>query len=275
MRNQLTLTLFTLIIAVLFCSIADAGLDSGLIGYWPLDERNGDTAGDKSRNNHDAKLIGSAAWAPNDGKIGGAVQLDGTGSSVEDDDGGEYINGLDAFTVSVWVKSTSIPTDLGIFHGIDPAGSDNVFTLRYDSAGWKVAAATSLIKAGISTTGGDMSYESASDVQTTEWQHLVLTWSSGNQFALYIDGVLDKPEFNEVAKDGEITAASKFVIGRGAKDNNGTSWDGLIDDVRLYNRVLEEEEIASLATGVLPVEPTGKLATTWANLKLKRDYGRF
>ena len=78
MRNQLTLTLFTLIIAVLFCSIADAGLDSGLIGYWPLDERNGDTAGDKSRNNHDAKLTGSAAWAPNDGKIGGAVQLDGT-----------------------------------------------------------------------------------------------------------------------------------------------------------------------------------------------------
>ncbi len=129
MRNQLTLTLFTLIIAVLFCSIAGAGLNSGLIGYWPLDERNGDIAADKSRNNHKAKLTGSAAWAPN-GKIGGAVQLDGTGSSVEDDDGSEYINGLDAFTVSVWVKSTSIPTDFGIFHGIDPNGSDNVFTLH-------------------------------------------------------------------------------------------------------------------------------------------------
>ena len=53
--------------------------------------------------------------------------------------------------------------------------------------------------------------------------------------------------------------------------NNGTSWPGLIDDFRLYDRVLEAREISDLASGVLPVEPAGKLATTWANFKQKRN----
>lgn len=273
MRNQLiTLTLFTFIVAVFFCSIVIASLQDGLIVYYPFDEADGKTASDESRNGNDATLTGSASWEPNGGKIGGALKLDGTNSSAEDDDGGDYINGLDAFSVSVWVKSDSVGHDRGIFHGIDPGGGDIVFTLRYDSASWEVKGGTNLIKGAITTTGGVLPYESKSNVQTTEWQHLVFAWRSGEQLSLYIDGTLDDdPIFNADAKNGEISGASKFVIGRGAKDGAALGWPGLIDDFRLYDRVLEVKEIADLASGSLPVEPTGKLATTWANLKQKRD----
>lgn len=267
MRNQLILTLFTLIIAVLFCSIAVASLQDGLIVYYPFDEANGETASDESKNDNDAKLTGSASWEPNGGKIGGALKLDGTNSSAEDDDGGDYINGLDAFSVSVWVKSDSTPHDRGIFHGIDPTGPDVIFTLRYDSAGFVFKAGTNLIKAGITVSGAVQDYESKSNVQTTDWQHLVLTWSSGEQLSLYIDSILDEPVHNKAAVEGGISGASKFIVGRGAKDGAALGWPGLIDDFRLYNRILEENEIAELASGVLPVEPTGKLATTWADLK--------
>ena len=270
MRNKLLLILFTLIIAVYFGSIASAGLDSGLIVYYTFDEADGNTASDDSKNDNDAKLVGGASWEPNGGKIGGALKLDGALSSAEDADGGEYINGLDAFSVSVWVKSDTVPHDRGIFHGIDPGGGDIVFTLRYDSASWDLAGGTNLIKVGISPTGGDQRYESASNVQTTEWQHLALTWSSDAQLSLYIDSELDEPHFKSAATNGEISGASKFVIGRGAKDGATTSWPGLIDDLRLYNRVLKENEIAELATGVLVVEARGKLATTWGHLKQKR-----
>lgn len=271
MRNILFLTLITFTFTILFSTIAAANLQDGLIVYYPFDETDGITASDMSKNNNDATLLGNAIWQPNGGKIGGALKLDGLGSSDEDENGADNINGLDAFTVSVWVKSDTIPHDRGIFHGIDPAGADNIFTLRYDSAGWKVPAATSLIKAGLTTTDiAETPYESASNVQTTEWQHLVLTWSKGEQFALYINSILDEPEFNGPAPNGEISGATKFVIGKGAKDNAGTSWNGLIDDVRLYDRVLDEGEIASLATGILPVEPDGKAATTWGHLKQNR-----
>ena len=271
MRNQLTLALFTLIIAVFFCSIAVASLQDGLIVYYSFDEADGKTAADESKNKNDATLVGGASWEPNGGKIGGALKLDGALSSAEDDDGGDYINGLEVFSVSVWVKSDTIPHNNGIFIAMDPAGPDDSFTLRYDSAGFKAPAATSVIKAGFTTTGGGIQYESANNQQSTEWQHLAVTWSSGNPVALYIDAELDDPEYNDDVRAGTISGATKFLVGRGGKDNGGTSWRGLIDDLRIYNRVLDDKEIASLAAAALPVEPTGKLATIWANLKQKRD----
>ncbi len=60
----------------------------------------------------------------------------------------------------------------------------------------------------------------------------------------------------------------KFI--RGDKDASA-SWPGLIDDVCIYDRVLSESEIAELTSGVLAVEADGKLTTTWADLKQKRD----
>ncbi len=272
MRNQLLLLAFTLIAAVYFSAIAGAGINDGLIVYYPFDETTGTTASDDSKNGNDAELTGTAAWATDEGKIGGALKLDGSASSAEDADGADYINGLDAFTISVWVKSDTTPTDYGIFHGKDPSGPDDVFGLRYDSASWDFkGGGTNLIKAGISTTAGDQRYESASNTQTTEWQHLVLIWSSGEQFSLYIDSKLDEPLFNSAASQGEITGATKLVVGRGAKDGANLSWTGLIDELRIYNRVLNANEIDELASGVLPVEPTGKLATTWADLKQNRN----
>ena len=108
-------------------------------------------------------------------------------------------------------------------------------------------------------------------MQTTDWQHLVFTWKSGEKLTLYIDGELDDdPIHNDDGKNGEISGATKLIIGKGAKDNNATSWPGLLDDVRIYNRVLDVAEIEDLASGVLAVEADGKLATTWAHLKQRR-----
>ncbi len=46
---------------------------------------------------------------------------------------------------------------------------------------------------------------------------------------------------------------------------------GLIDEVRIWNRALSEDEIlAEMETSLTPVEPLGKLSTTWAALKSQR-----
>ena len=271
MHKLYMLTLITLIIVVTFSSIAVATLQNGLVVYYPFDEATGKTAADDSKNNNDGELIGSAAWAPNDGKIEGAVRFDGAEGSVIDENGADYINGLDAFSISVWVKSDAVGHDRGIIFAIDPTGGDNVFGLRYDAASWSTPGGSNLVKGAITTTGGGQAYEGKDDIQTTEWQHLVFTWKSGEQLTLYIDSELDdNPTHNDPAKEGTISGATKLIVGKGGKDNNGTSWTGLIDEVRIYDRVLNMDEIAELSTGVLPVEAKDKLTTTWALQKKSR-----
>ncbi len=271
MDNQYKLSIITLILSICICSIAIGSLQDGLIVYYPFDEAAGKTASDKSKTDSDAELTGTATWAPNEGKIDGAVRFDGADGSVVDENGADYLNGLAAFTISVWVKSDSVGHDRGIIFGKDPAGGDDTFGFRYDSASWSVPGGTNLIKAGISTTGGGQSMEGQSDVQTDEWQHIVLTWLSGEQLALYVDGVLDDdPTHNADAQNGEISGVTKLLIGKGAKDNNGTSWTGLIDEVRIYDRSLELNEIEELASGILPVEPNDKLTTIWGNIKTEK-----
>lgn len=271
MRNLSWFILITLVVTVYLTSVAGAGLNDGLLIYLPFDDRSGQDASDESGNGNKAKLVDGAKWKPNGGKIGGAVALDGAGAVVEDAKGGDYINGLEAFSISVWVKSDSVGHDRGIVFGKDPDGGDHTFGLRYDAASWATKGGTNLIKGGITTTGGGQAYEGKSDVQTTDWQHLVFTWKSGEKLALYIDGEFDDdPTHNDDGKDGKISGATKLFIGKGAKDNNATSWPGLIDDLRIYDRVLDEAEIEQLASGVLAVEADGKLATTWAHLKQRR-----
>ena len=143
------------------------------------------------------------------------------------------------------MKSDGVNTDRGFISSKKPNKyEDETFSLRYDSEGSK-ADGTNGIKAAIKTTDGVQTYESASNVQTTEWQHITLTWQSGQKLKLYINSMLDQPTFNSPAKRGKMIDANRLVIGKGSQDTH-MAWRGLVDDVRLYNRVLSAREIAEL-----------------------------
>lgn len=215
----------------------------GLIGYWTLDEANGPYAFNRVSDKNHIKLKEGVNLHPNSGKIGGALAMNWKhGATVEN--GAELINGLDAFTIALWVKADEIGTNRGFISTKKPNKRDQSFSLRYSPQGTKGGGINN-IKAAINTTNGVQTYESANSVQTTEWQHIALTWKSGQKLALYINGVLDQPTYNSASKQGKIYGADRFVIAKGTQDNH-TSWRGLIDDVRLYNRVLSENEIANL-----------------------------
>ena len=128
--------------------------------------------------------------------------------------------------------------------------------MRYDAKG-SLGGGTNVIKAAITTTVDNQdfesaNYESASNVQTLEWQHIALTWRSGRQLTLYINGVLDQPTFSNTAIQGKVTGVQKLLIGRGAMDIEG-GWEGLIDDVRIYDRVLGPTEIMNLVVNSDPI----------------------
>ena len=175
----------------------------------------------------------------------GVFDFTGDGDYIVDEDGENYINGLTEITVMMWIKADQVGTDRPFFDTEDPDDDDGVLGMRYDSSGIN-SGCTNCIKAGIGTDisgTNNIQIESSSNTQTTEWQHITLRWSSGNEPELFIDGIKDTGADVTGVAEGSLVEATKVLIGNGAKGGTSTSWDGMIDDVRIYNRSLSEAQI--------------------------------
>jgi hypothetical protein len=223
--------------------------DPNLLCWWKFDE--GTVAFDHSGHDHHGVIHGASLVL--DGRVGAALEFGGDGDHVVDEDAEDYINGLGALTVCMWIKSNQIGTDRGFIDCEDPDGSDQMVTMRYDSSG-NSGGGTNVVKMAVTSTPPDweQQLESSSNVQTTKWQHVAMTWSSGDIIRFYINAIEDTPTFNEDPCDpgSTITGCTKLVVGKGGKDLGPTAgWNGLIDDVHIYDKVLTEDEIKELMRG--------------------------
>jgi hypothetical protein len=111
--------LICFVLVLVLSSTAEAAVDPDLLVWYTFDEGSGTTAFDSSGKGHHGVLVGNPTWIGG-GQIGGALDFDGAGDYVEDADGGDYLNGLSALTVSVWIKSRSASTNRGFIIGMQP-----------------------------------------------------------------------------------------------------------------------------------------------------------
>lgn len=229
----------------------------GLILHWKLDETEGLTAADSSGRGLDGTASGVKFAA---GQIDGAYEFDGSSSRIDHPTIGDQLNGLEAVTVMMWIKSDKVDEDRGLFITANPNGSDDRLGMRYDKDGF-TAGGERLIKASISTSEGNVSIESSDNVQTSQWQHLALVWKSGENLLLYIDGELDKLAAQSRALNGTINNVGLLRLGIGAKSR---TWDGLMDDFRIYNRALCGDEIRRIHGGG---DPPGVRIIEWVEIR--------
>jgi len=75
-----------------------------------------------------------------------------------------------------------------------------------------------------------------------EWHRIGFVWDGSNR-TLYVNDI----EVAKDAQDGLESATGGFYIGTGKAMEPGTYFSGLIDDVRIYDRALNPEQIAELA----------------------------
>lgn len=108
-------------------------IDPTLIGWWRFDEGSGTIAYDSSGNGNDGMFVGDPQWVA--GKWGGALDFGGDGDHVIDEDAESYLNGLDALTVCMWIKSDLTNTDKGFINCEQPDAGDHIITMRYDASG--------------------------------------------------------------------------------------------------------------------------------------------
>jgi hypothetical protein len=202
-------------------------------------------AADDAGNRHDAIIVGEPVWLPTGGRVGGAAELNGSSEKIEEYDAEDYLNGLSAITVACWVKSDVVNVDRDIFFTKNPTDIDDELSLRYDKAGF-LGGGVKGIKASIRTSAGYKQIESSSDVQTTDWQHLALVWQSGQSLRLYINGIEDSLRHDDGNIAGTINGVEKFMLGCGTKRQY---WDGKIDDLQIYNRALDVNDIQTVKEG--------------------------
>ena len=79
------------------------------------------------------------------------------------------------------------------------------------------------------------------DVNDGQWHHVVGTFD-GNKLSLYVDGQLDATASLVTApRKIHITDEPVYIGGNSQKEDR--NWNGLVDEVRIYNYALSEQEI--------------------------------
>ena len=226
------------------CGIAcgmptSAGIDSGLIGHWNLDEGSGTTSADSSGNGNTATLSG-ATWTP--GYSGNAVVGNGSSSSVSANLG-SYFGTNSALTASAWVYATA--TTNGPIFGVTSIPAGGGWNMPFLS----IAGATAYGWLwGVPGTDGGSSPLTAT-VSLNAWHFLAITYTpsggSGTE-RFYVDGALAGTASGAYQPSGLVDTWSTTISG--AKPNAVTisSLNGVVDEVRAYSRALSAAEISIL-----------------------------
>jgi RHS repeat-associated protein len=198
------------------------GMPSGLVAAYGFDEGSGTSVADSSGNSNGGTVSG-ASWTTS-GRFGKALDFDGTNDkvSVADSNSLDLTNGM---TVSAWVK----PDTLGGYRTV-------VMKERGSNLSYALYGGTDTSnRPAVELPGNQRLAPSA--VATGSWTHLAGTYDGANM-RIFVNGV-------EVSSEPEtmtITTSSN-PLSIGGNTPWGEYFDGLIDEVRVYNRALSQSEI--------------------------------
>lgn len=226
----------------------------GLVLYLPFDEGSGDVARDLSGNGNDGKLVKNPKWV--DGKFGKALEFDGS-NYVEVPDS-DSLDMEEEITIAAWIfpKLSGSQWQGVVTKGLDAQENYELLinTGGFMHTGWLFDTGRVWANRG---NAGILSAE--------EWQHIAVTYKPG-EWVSYLNG--EVVDTNTSAKGKMVPDDEPLVVGDERPMNR--LFQGIIDEVALFNRALSQEEIKEIMNGIkalLDVEPQGKLATTWAAVK--------
>jgi hypothetical protein len=258
-RYSISVSSLLIVTAFLLVSVVEAQTN-GLILYMPLDDGGGTTA--TNTVGDDGTLVNSPRWVS--GKFGGALEFDGTSNYVEIpiDLSPQAPGNRGAITICAWVNVLGVNTDT---HGqtrqpIVMKGGANQWEYAlyvYDSFG----AGMSVWNCG----GSGVSEPSApGTLPRGEWHHACGTFDVTNGVTVYVDG----EQVAQTAPNANIPCDGA-VLPRIGSRVDGQFLQAVIDEVAMWDRVLSVDEIIVNMNGGLttPVEPAGKMTTTWGNVK--------
>ena len=206
--------------------------DPHLAGWWKLDESSGKTAGDSSKYQRKGTLQGDLSFKKNSaaGKIEKALKLDGNDDYLEIT---KYkgVTGMRPRTVAAWIKTTTSRGEI-------ISWGSNVFGKM-----WTFGFVRGRV--GIAPKGGYLYINDA--VHDDAWHHVAAVMTEAelpnlhDDVKLYKDGVLAEIHDIGLLDLWPLDTGKELDVRIGSR-----RFKGLIDDVRIYDRPLSEDEINAL-----------------------------
>ncbi len=239
------------------------------VGMWIFDEGKGNTVKDLSGNKYDGTLLNSPKWI--DGKFGKALNFGGVDDCVSIPNGSALLE--QQFT-QMTMMAYVYPTAFG--------GGTYGHTIisRTDGDGWALRINNGFLLADLRLTGGNVIASiPPTKISGDTWSHIAVTYDNTKGIILgYINGNL----IGELKGSGNIknsaNSATCTFIGTDPAicKPQGPEFDfaGSIDEVAIFSIALTEDDIKSIANkglgvimGIADVDVSGKLTTTWADIK--------
>ena len=242
-----------LIMCLLIVVNIQAGdITKGMIGYWPLD---GD-AKDVSGNDYHGELTKGVKWKAN-GKVGGAASFDGEGSHIKvahKDLAPTVLN----FTVVTWINGykaqpwaafVSARGNGGQAYWMGYHGGTDTLTYVYNN-----------------NAQNTWDWGGSIKIPKDTWGLVAVAIEKKKATAYAYTAATKKLEMAENKIEHLEQAFLNFVFGK--DDCCGSRfYKGLLDEIMMFERTLDKEEIMQLATIGLNVESKNKLATSWGEIK--------
>jgi fibronectin type 3 domain-containing protein len=239
-------------------------LPAGLVAAYGFNEGSGSTTADSSGNANTGTISG-ATWTPS-GRYGQALSFNGASSRVEINDA----NSLDlttGMTIGAWVN----PTTLSGWRTVilkEISGGLAYGLYAYDNAPRPAAY--------INTGSGELAALGTAGIPLNTWSHLAATYD-GTTLRLFVNG----SQVGSRAVSGAIRVSTN-PLRIGGNAIWGEYFNGVIDEVRIYNRALSQLEIQTdmntpLAAGTTdttaPTTPGTLTATPISSAQVNLSWG--
>jgi len=208
-----------------------------------------ETTADSSGNGNTATLYNCPTWQPG-GQIEGALEFDGVNDYLWVGNSSS-LQLSSALTIAAWIKGDGWGTGSDV-DTIARKGEVTPVNYQLAIADGKVSLMLDDIDSGGGLRGNTL-------LSTVQWYHVAAAWD-GSAVRIYVNGILDNDPPESRAGTIGTDMRPLYIGGRDGAD----FFDGIIDDVRIYNRALDPNEIYP------PIDGLAGLVGHW---KLDEDGG--
>ena len=257
-RLILSLSLVALIMLTYF---GHAALDDEtILLYLSFDEGTGNEVRDQSQYGNHGEIINNTEWVDGPPGFGRAVEISGENTDCVVVPGSDSLRITGEITMMAWINSPGWAGsgDQWIDKNCHNGGELNSYGMGVFGDGTR-------IDFFLGSGGARPALEVNQTPAVNEWEHVAGTYD-GKTMKTYLNGEVIGER--DEAFDFQGTNDSDFRVGC-SKDRANYTFNGAIDEVIIYSRALDGAEINQVMNSGLgaAVSPSGKLATTWANIK--------
>ncbi|UCE47531.1 MAG: LamG domain-containing protein, partial [Phycisphaerales bacterium] len=262
-RRSVHLLSFTLALTLILTGATRADL----VGWWRFDEGSGDTATDSSGNNHHGTLLGTPEWGV--GAKGSAVVFNPDGCYGIDCGVFDPTDGTGQFTLALWAFWDGTGT---YQHFLSKSNAYGASTMMFQVELWAAhSSATYTDRVGVTYQGAPQGSVPFFIMPKNEWVHLAFTFD-GSELRVYLNGV-DEMGPKPFSIGPNVDAQVEIGYTSTRPSNIYRTFEGRLDEVRIYSHALSPTEVLSAMTGEPwpwafgPDPADGVLhLNTWANL---------